>query len=216
MLSEDRTHLNIADLCMGTRALGPGLRAAIWVQGCPIHCVGCIAPDWIPFKKSHLLTPEDAAERLLQRDDIEGITISGGEPMVQAAGLADMLRFIRRKRNLHIICFTGFRYETLLKWDKTKKIRPFLSELDVLIDGPYIEKLNNGQTFPGSANQRIIDLSNKPLPGDQTWHLRRMEYHLRERNILTVGIPPKEWVKEPFIETTFGLHQNLENKNERL
>ena len=153
----DELFLNIADLCPSTRALGPGLRAALWVQGCPIHCKGCIAPDWIPFKKAHLLSPGEAAERLLQDETIEGITISGGEPMLQAVGLAAMLRIVRSIKNLHVICFTGFRYEHLLGWNENRKIADLLDEIDVLIDGPYVEKLNDGLTFAGSSNQRIIE-----------------------------------------------------------
>ncbi len=144
----DETLLNIADVCPSTRALGPGLRAAIWVQGCPIGCKGCIAPDWIPFKPAHFFTPLQACGLLLQNKDIEGITISGGEPMVQAAGLADMLRLLRDRKDLHVICFTGFRLENLLKWDSNRKIGDFLREIDVLIDGPYVARLNNGVTLP--------------------------------------------------------------------
>jgi len=192
--------LNIADICPTTRALGPGLRAAIWVQGCPIGCKGCIAPEWIPIKPAHLLTPEVAGDRLLSNPEIEGITISGGEPMLQAEALTVLLRFIKTKKKLHIISFTGFRYETLLKWDRDQKVNEYLDEIDVLIDGPYIELLNKGQTFAGSANQRILNLSGRSFPGNEDWGIRKMEYHLRERNILAVGIPPVNWNRDPFTQ----------------
>lgn len=204
----DGIFLNIAEICPTTRALGPGLRAALWVQGCPIHCKGCIAPGWIPFKRAHFLTPEEAGDRLLQNEEIDGVTISGGEPMVQAKGLAAMLRYIRKRRDLHVICFTGFRYENLVKWDAGKGIIEFFELIDVLIDGPYQELLNNGQTFAGSSNQRIIDLSNKKYPGNQAWIPRKMEFHIRERSILTVGIPPHGWVRDPFTKNPFVLLKN--------
>lgn len=196
MSVNDGLLLNIAEFCSSTRALGPGLRAAVWVQGCPIGCKNCIAPDWIPFKKAYLLTPQEAGDRLLQNPDIEGITISGGEPMMQAEGLTAMVRFIRERRRINVICFTGFRYEALLKWDQAKKIHGFLREIDVLVDGPYIEALNNGLTFAGSSNQRVLELSHEKVLSNRKWTPRQMEIHLRDRNILYVGVPPKNWHKE--------------------
>ena len=133
---------------------------------------------------------------LLQNTDIEGITISGGEPMMQAEGLTAMVRYMRKKKQLNVICFTGFRYETLLKWYQAKKIQDFLHEIDVLVDGPYIESLDNGLTFAGSSNQRIMELSHEKVLSDRKWSPRRMEIHLRDRNILFVGIPPKNWQRE--------------------
>ena len=194
----NENYLNIADICHSTRALGPGLRAAIWVQGCPIHCKGCIAPDWIPFKPATILTPEEAGDKLLQNPDIKGISISGGEPMMQAKGLTTMLRYVRKKKNLHVICFTGFRYEELIKWNENKKIKELFDEIDILIDGPFIEKMNNGKTFAGSSNQRIIDISHRKFPEMHEWALRKMEFHIRKRNMLAVGIPPIGWERDLF------------------
>jgi len=68
-----------------------------------------------------------------------------------------------------------------------------LSEIDLLIDGPYIQAQNTGDTFAGSRNQRMIALSNRPLPGSGPWEFRRMEIRLREGSILAVGVPPKDW-----------------------
>lgn len=189
--------INVAEICSATRALGPGLRAAIWVQGCPIGCKGCIAPDWIPDRPAHLLTAHSAAERLLENPAVEGITISGGEPMIQAPGLAAMLRIIRARAEVHVICFSGYRYEALQQWDSSRGVQALLSEIDVLIDGPYIDALNNGLTFAGSSNQRILTLSNRSQPDRNQWVARRMELHLRDRYLLAVGIPPKDWVREP-------------------
>ena len=124
--------------------------------------------------------------------------------MLQAEALSVMLRYIKQKKKLHIISFTGFRYETLLKWDRNRKVDEYLAEIDVLIDGPYVEELNKGQTFAGSANQRILNLSGKRTPGDENWGIRKMEYHLRERDILAVGIPPIHWDRDPFTKTAIN------------
>jgi len=81
--SKDAPSLNIASIAPRTQALGPGTRAAIWVQGCPLNCAGCLAPNWIPFIPATQLTSEEVLERL-DLDSITGITFSGGEPMEQA------------------------------------------------------------------------------------------------------------------------------------
>jgi anaerobic ribonucleoside-triphosphate reductase activating protein len=186
--------LNIAEICPTTRALGPGLRSALWVQGCPIGCPGCISADWIPNIPAHRLTPAEAAARLLSNPAIEGITLSGGEPMAQAAGLAEMLHIVRTSHpDLHVICFSGYTYEALLRQPASSGVPDLLSQVDLLIDGPYVQALNQGDTFAGSRNQRLIPLSQRPLPGGERWELRKLEVHIRDGVILTVGVPPKGW-----------------------
>src|SRR5215213_2874097 len=107
------SQLNIAAIAGCTQALGPGIRAVIWVQGCPLNCRGCLAPDWIPFVPATFMTPEQILEGL-DLEQISGLTFSGGEPMEQAAGLAKLVRLARQKKDLDLICFTGYRYEQLL------------------------------------------------------------------------------------------------------
>jgi anaerobic ribonucleoside-triphosphate reductase activating protein len=92
--------LNIAKTCVGTRALGPGVRSVVWVQGCPFRCQGCIAPEWIPFERAREADPAELASELLADPDVAGLTFSGGEPMRQAAGLARLITIARRQRDL--------------------------------------------------------------------------------------------------------------------
>ena len=193
IMGKNNPILNIAETCVSTRALGPGLRSAIWVQGCPINCKGCIAPEWIPFNPAHFMTPEVAANLLLKEPGIEGITISGGEPMAQAYGLTRMAQILRKRKELHIICFSGYRHEYLIKQPVETGIPEFLAMIDILVDGPYIQNLNQGTTFAGSSNQRIISLSQRPIPGNSGWPLRKMELHIRNGMILSVGVPPLGW-----------------------
>ncbi len=190
--------INVAEICTSTYALGPGLRSAIWVQGCPIHCKGCIAPEWIPFRPAHMMEPEEAAAILLTNSQIEGITISGGEPMGQAQELAKMIGFIRERKELHIICFSGYVYEDLLKSPQETGIPDLLAQIDMLIDGPYVENLNMSTTFAGSSNQRLLTLSNRKVPNGNSWEYRKLEMHIRDGSILTVGVPPKDWDKRKF------------------
>src|SRR5689334_19425061 len=150
--------LNIANIAARTGALGPGTRAAIWVQGCPLNCPGCLAPNWIPFVPATQLTPTELLERL-DLDGITGMTFSGGEPMEQAAGLAALIRLARQKKDLDLICFTGYRYERLLKNPPNHGVGDLLAQVDVLVDGPFIQSLNDSVGLRGSSNQRIIHLT---------------------------------------------------------
>jgi anaerobic ribonucleoside-triphosphate reductase activating protein len=84
-----------------------------------------------------------------------GVTFSGGDPMYQAAEFAELARQIHRRTQKDIWCYTGFTFESLIHDDQ----RELLAELDVLVDGPYIEKFNDPDLlFRGSYNQRIIDV----------------------------------------------------------
>ena len=116
--------------------------------------------------------------------------------MLQAIALSKLVRNLREQKELHIICFTGYRLETIKSWPVMRGVGELLSQIDVLIDGPYIESLNHGNSFAGSTNQRILTLSDRAVPGDGTFSTRNMEIHIRNRSILAVGIPPKGWKKE--------------------
>ena len=183
--------VNVANICNGTQALGPGLRSVVWVQGCPLNCKGCIAPSWIPMREAQLVSPHELADRLLENPDVTGITFSGGEPMLQAEGLAQTARLIRKKRDVNMICFTGYKYETLLQRPPNTGVEGFLGQLDVLIDGPYIQAQNSGIGLRGSDNQRILHLSRRLAGADLEKSPRRMELKLGRDDLVIVGIPPQ-------------------------
>ena len=174
-----------------TNVLGPGLRAVIWVQGCKFHCPACIAPDWIPFKPSLKLTPEEVVDRLVA-DDITGLTFSGGEPMEQADALAEVAILAHRKKELNIICFTGYRYQILLRQSPDTGVAKLLSLVDVLIDGPYVNSLNDSRGLRGSTNQRIIHLTDRLKPSFLEDQTRRIELKIDDGAVTLVGIPTPE------------------------
>jgi len=178
--------LNIAETCGATRALGPGLRAVAWVQGCPFHCRGCIAPDWIPDRPARAMTPEELAAELLADPDVTGLTFSGGEPMEQAAGLAEVARLARAERDVTVLCFTGHRLETL-----TGRTGPdaLLAQVDVLVDGRYVASRNDGRGLRGSDNQRIHYLTDRLRGHGLEDSPRRAEFRLRDDHTLLVGVP---------------------------
>jgi anaerobic ribonucleoside-triphosphate reductase activating protein len=186
----DGKNLNLAAVCCKTRALGPGTRAVVWVQGCPFRCKGCISPDWIPFIPANDYHPLPLAETLLSDPEISGITISGGEPVMQASALVDFIEHGRKIRDINIIMFSGYYYENLLAFPERSPVQRLLKLVDVLIDGPYHEKLNNNLGLRGSSNQRIIHMTERLRGFDFENQFRQTEIQISNGEILFVGVPP--------------------------
>lgn len=185
--------LNLAAFHPGTHALGPGLRAAIWVQGCPFTCPGCIAPDWIPFNPANIINPLDLANEILGIEGLDGITISGGEPMMQAEPLSRMLSTITATKPISVIVFTGFTIEKLRQSPPNKYVNGFLDFIDVLIDGQYKKDLNDGLGLRGSTNQRFHHLTDRLRNYDFSSTPRSVELHLQGSDSFLIGIPSKEF-----------------------
>jgi len=180
--------LNVAAVSARTQALGPGTRAVVWVQGCPLNCLGCLAPTWIPFVPALRLRPEEILEQW-DLNNITGITFSGGEPMEQAAGLAALARLARRKKALDLICFTGYRYERLLRNPPNAGVPRLLAEVDVLIDGPFVQSLNDSVGLRGSSNQRVIHLTSRLKEYDLESNTRKVEITVTDGELAFIGIP---------------------------
>lgn len=178
----------------GTSVLGPGRRAVIWVHGCCFSCEGCVAPG---FREGawEETSPEEMARWYL-RQGAEGLTISGGEPMLQAEALADTVERIRRETDCGVIVYTGFVYEALLeKAREAAEIRRFLDQIDLLIDGPYVAALDDNRPYRGSANQRLLPLTERYRSDLDHYYAatgRSMEIHLTERGTLMVGVPGRD------------------------
>ena len=185
------TLLNLAEICPATRTLGPGQRFAIWVQGCCFRCRNCVSPEWIPQKQATLIDPIKLADYILSIPNTEGITVSGGEPMLQAAALSELFTYLRQQRDISIISFTGFTLEQL-QAKSDPAINHILSLIDVLIDGQYIPELNDNKGWRGSSNQIVHFLTSRHLPEANLFLERKrdVEIHLREESALMVGVPP--------------------------
>jgi anaerobic ribonucleoside-triphosphate reductase activating protein len=181
--------LNIAKIAKSTTNLGPGNRSVVWVMGCPHHCTGCIAPEWLPFEINRLISPTNLAQELLSSATVTGITFSGGEPMAQAAGLAAVVRLIKAQRDVDIICFSGYRHEQLMNNPPNEGVYDLLGQIDVLIDGLYIRSMNDGKGLRGSSNQRIIHLTNKLKTHSLETCSRKVEVNIDHGQINMIGIP---------------------------
>ncbi len=134
------------------------------------------------------MTPHGVVEELLSAS-VTGITFSGGEPMQQASALAEIARLARQRRELDIICFTGYRYEKLRDDPPNPQVADLLDQIDVLIDGPYVAHLNAPTGLRGSSNQRIIYLTPRLRNYDLEGQERQVEVIIGHDAISMIGIP---------------------------
>lgn len=94
--------------------------------------------------------------KIITDDEFANVTFSGGDPMYQAEGFAELAKAIKSCTKKNIWCYTGFTFETLLKMPKQ---RALLELIDVLVDGPFVNSLKDETLlFRGSSNQRLIDV----------------------------------------------------------
>ena len=179
--------LNLYMTCKSTQALGPNKRYAIWVQGCNKRCKGCISPDAQPLDGGDSVAVSELAEEILEVPEIEGITISGGEPFLQQDALCELIDLVRAKRDMGVIVYTGMLYAEVVD-------TPLAQRCDLIIDGEYIEELNDDRSLRGSSNQNAICVSNRykryaernfGVPG------RKTEFVMNGHQINMIGIPAK-------------------------
>lgn len=145
----------VARILYPVEVLGPGKRVGIWFCGCPRRCKGCSNPELWEFQERYKTTPESIFEMIktiLEKHIIDGFTITGGDPFFQPQELKvllDMLKIISDD----IIVYTGYRRDELEP--------EMLEGISVLIDGEYIEELNNNSLLRGSSNQEVHILDQK-------------------------------------------------------
>ena len=140
---------------------GPGFRTSIYCAGCGHQCPGCHNPQSWDFNGGHEMTTAQIM-KIIMDDPFANVTFSGGDPMYQAAGFAELARAIHEYSNKDIWCFTGFTYESLIHDDQ----RELLELIDVLVDGPFIQHLHDPDLlFRGSSNQRLIDVQTSLFTG---------------------------------------------------
>ena len=142
---------------------GPGFRTSIYCAGCRHACPGCHNPQSWDFGGGREMTGEELMRTIVSDPVTRGVTFSGGDPMYQAAGFAELARAIHTYTQKDVWCYTGFTFESLIQDDQ----RELLAELDVLVDGPFIQSLRDESLlFRGSSNQRLIDVQASLYSGE--------------------------------------------------
>ena len=145
--------MRLARILYPIKVLGPGQRIGIWFGGCPHRCPGCSNPElWNPEDVPEVRTEEavELIETILRESNVDGFTLTGGDPFYQPEALKELLSYLASKKK-NILVYTGYTYEEL-----EETYPELLSMIDILIDGRYVEEKNRGQGLIGSENQRII------------------------------------------------------------
>ena len=138
---------------------GEGIRTVIWTQGCSHNCPHCHNPKTHDFNAGTKFLVDEINKKLDDLEFQDGITFSGGDPMFQAKACA-LIAQHAKEIGLNVWCYTGFTFEELLELaNKNSSILDFLENIDVLIDGKFINELKSlDLKYRGSKNQRIIDV----------------------------------------------------------
>ena len=136
---------------------GVGLRYSIYFSGCSHACPGCHNDySWNPNNGTELTYEilNEIANEINQNELLDGITISGGDPLFNPKDMLKVLKFLKEKTKKNIWMYTGYTLEEIKKDDLRKKC---LKYVDVLVDGRFIKELYDPNIkFRGSSNQRII------------------------------------------------------------
>lgn len=149
--------LRIHNVLTNSFANGPGRRYVIWTQGCSLHCPGCFNPETHAEEaKTESLISEifsDIQEQSKKFPGLEGVTISGGEPLQQFHAVLDLLQALRAQTSLSAILFTGY---TLTELERDNRIAPLSKCVDVLIAGRYEQSKRVAKSLMGSSNKKVV------------------------------------------------------------
>lgn len=137
---------------------GEGFRVTLWLSGCTHHCPGCQNPQTWDFQGGRPFTDADRDYLLkeLNHPYIQGLTLSGGDPLDSYDDLLPLVKTVRKQLpEKDIWLYTGYTMEQI----EASKLKGILPYIDVVIDGPYVQALRDvSLAFRGSSNQRLIRL----------------------------------------------------------
>lgn len=189
-------HLSLYAELAGTNVLGPGRRYAIWVQGCPLACPGCMSQSTHSFAGGYTAKVTELAERILAAEGIEGLTLSGGEPFAQASVLAELVGTLQKVRDLGVMVYSGYTLAEIRRHAlEDAGVAALLAVVDVLVDGRYQEGRNDGGRWRGSANQRAHCLTpryREAMTKEFGEAGRKIELYLRQDEWFLAGVPGKD------------------------
>lgn len=140
-----------------SRANGPGARFVVWMQGCTLGCPGCFNPTTHDALGGREVSVDEISAQLAATPGIEGLSLSGGEPLQQAEAAAALLARARAL-GLSTLAFSGYTIDEIRGLPHGPDV---LARLDVLIDGRYVSTERLATGLRGSANQRIQRLTDR-------------------------------------------------------
>jgi anaerobic ribonucleoside-triphosphate reductase activating protein len=181
--------------------LGPGKRIAIWLEGCPFNCNGCMALSMKKQRTENRKTVKEVFSVIEEScSGFDGITISGGEPFFQVEGLRKLIELIKNKTSLDIMVYSGYLIEELQKMGKDADY--VLSIIDILVDGRFENQTSNMKLWRGSDNQQLLLLSKR---ANKYTHFADAEYDQnrlisfevsQNHELRVIGIPERGFFQE--------------------
>lgn len=185
-------YLNIHHKEQSSKYLGPYNRFILWLQGCDKNCKGCMSQESRRRDVYHLESVDDVLNEIKNTPGIEGVTVSGGEAMLQIPALTELLKKIKQE-DLGVIVYTGYTLEQVKQLAGGEDI---LQYIDLLIDGPYIEELNDDLPYRGSSNQRLILLSHR-YQNDMSFYQGKRECAviIKDDSLQMIGVPSKDLLR---------------------
>lgn len=171
--------------------LGPGRRVGVWFQGCTLACAGCMSRHTWNRDAGTVVDVGELAGIVLDAlvdEDLDGLTISGGEPFQQPAALRELCERLRRQRpTIDILVYSGYSFDRLQRTDADT-----LALVDAVISGPFVASLSTTQPWRGSSNQVLNLLSQRatsryadPVPDGSA----RLQVAADDAGLWVTGIP---------------------------
>ena len=137
---------------------GPGVRYVLFFQGCPHRCPGCQNPETLDAAGGTETTTEELAADILGTRYLDGVTFSGGDPLMQPEAVIEIARAVK-EAGLSVWLYTGWTYEQVTAGRAGRAAIEALRFIDVMVDGPFVAKRKTGRAiWRGSDNQRLIDV----------------------------------------------------------
>ena len=197
------TEISISRFASPVRTLGPGVRAVVWVRGCPLRCPGCIAVEDLDFDGGFRTTVGALATQISALPaEVTGVTFSGGEPMAQAGALAELVDVIRAGRDWSVMSYSGFTLDHLTRHGDAGQ-RALLDRLDILVDGPYVRARHADLAWRGSDNQQVRLLTERHTAPDPDTSAG-IEFHVEADSVTFVGVPPVPEFRQSFEDAVRG------------
>ena len=158
-------NIRIFGTAMDSIVDGPGIRFAVFTQGCPHHCEGCHNPESHDFAGGREESTGALIAQMMENPLLDGLTLSGGDPLCQPEACLELACAAHAAR-MNVWCYTGYTWEALHQENDPARMA-LLQELDVLVDGPFILAQRSLELkYCGSRNQRLIDVRKSLAAGE--------------------------------------------------
>lgn len=172
--------------------LGPGRRIGIWTTGCARACEGCMSPEMQDAAGGRNVRIDALVDRLCEiRERVDGVTISGGEPFMQAAALDALTARICERLTRDIIVYSGYTLDALQTM-RDPAVDGVLARIAALIDGAYVAALDDGVGARGSSNQRVIAFRDEARYLGMATGKRRVQTITHDGRTLLIGLIREE------------------------